>query len=442
MKKVILFAILFLCSLNLLANGLSLNSIGPKALGMGGAFVGLADDPTAIYWNPAGLVGQSNGLLVTGADIIPFASYNHDDHGIDAETNINHYASPNIFANYNMGDFALGFGAYVPAGLGAEWDGEDLVALGGPAFLDTTQTIENPFAGKKYEWISEIGVFNFSPALAYKLSEKFSVGAAMNIYYGMMELKRAEDKMDVVSDIGNPQQGEDELVDTQTAFDISGLGYGATISLRWKCLLNDKLDWGLSIRTPTNVAFEGKADIFMDLNGDGQYDLLDRDLKMDIEWPLWIGFGGAYQAKDNMILTFDVQYSKWSSLDILTAEIEMPDTTGGTVTQEQEMHLEWEDAIQIRLGTQYSISEQFDLRGGFYYDPAPAPDETLNILFPSSTNYVLTTGCGYKTGNFNFDFGIEYLFGQERDVTKSDYNMPGKHQMDVFAFSIGAGYSF
>ncbi|MEW6618976.1 MAG: PorV/PorQ family protein [bacterium] len=29
--------------------------IGARALGMGSAFVGLADDPTAIYWNPAGL---------------------------------------------------------------------------------------------------------------------------------------------------------------------------------------------------------------------------------------------------------------------------------------------------------------------------------------------------------------------------------------------------
>ena len=29
--------------------------IGAKARGMGGAFVGLADDPSALYWNPAGL---------------------------------------------------------------------------------------------------------------------------------------------------------------------------------------------------------------------------------------------------------------------------------------------------------------------------------------------------------------------------------------------------
>ena len=32
-----------------LSNGLALNSVGPKGLGMGGAFVGLANDYTAIF---------------------------------------------------------------------------------------------------------------------------------------------------------------------------------------------------------------------------------------------------------------------------------------------------------------------------------------------------------------------------------------------------------
>ena len=30
--------------------------IGARSLSMGGAFVALADDPTALYWNPAGMV--------------------------------------------------------------------------------------------------------------------------------------------------------------------------------------------------------------------------------------------------------------------------------------------------------------------------------------------------------------------------------------------------
>ena len=31
--------------------------VGGRALGMGGAFVAVADDASGIYWNPAGLVG-------------------------------------------------------------------------------------------------------------------------------------------------------------------------------------------------------------------------------------------------------------------------------------------------------------------------------------------------------------------------------------------------
>ncbi|MCD6154378.1 MAG: PorV/PorQ family protein [Candidatus Verstraetearchaeota archaeon] len=39
--------------------------VGARALGMGGAFVALADDPTAIYWNPAGLASLKSGELAS-----------------------------------------------------------------------------------------------------------------------------------------------------------------------------------------------------------------------------------------------------------------------------------------------------------------------------------------------------------------------------------------
>ena len=40
-------------------------SVGERALGMGGAFVAVADDSTAVHWNPAGLVsGPSGGMTI------------------------------------------------------------------------------------------------------------------------------------------------------------------------------------------------------------------------------------------------------------------------------------------------------------------------------------------------------------------------------------------
>src|SRR5687768_8543679 len=40
-------------------------SVGERALGMGGAFVAVADDATAVHWNPAGLVsGPAAGMTI------------------------------------------------------------------------------------------------------------------------------------------------------------------------------------------------------------------------------------------------------------------------------------------------------------------------------------------------------------------------------------------
>ena len=40
-------------------------SVGTRALGMGGAFVAVADDASAVWWNPAGLiVGQPFGATI------------------------------------------------------------------------------------------------------------------------------------------------------------------------------------------------------------------------------------------------------------------------------------------------------------------------------------------------------------------------------------------
>ena len=70
------------------------------------------------------------------------------------------------------------------------------------------------------------------------------------------------------------------------------------------------------------------------------------------------------------------------------------------------------------------------------------PDETLNILFPSSTNSVLTGGIAYTKGKFLVELAGEYLFGVERNVAAAAHNMPGSHYMDVAAGSIGIGYYF
>ena len=38
--------------------------IGSKALGIGGAFTSIADDPSCLYWNPGGLGNQKKSTIL------------------------------------------------------------------------------------------------------------------------------------------------------------------------------------------------------------------------------------------------------------------------------------------------------------------------------------------------------------------------------------------
>lgn len=67
MKKIILlFSFIFFSSVSSLFCGFSpydLYYLGPKGLALGGAYTTLADDPSAVFWNPAGLSQQQSASV-------------------------------------------------------------------------------------------------------------------------------------------------------------------------------------------------------------------------------------------------------------------------------------------------------------------------------------------------------------------------------------------
>jgi len=399
-------ALVFALSASAFANGLSLNSVGPRALGMGGAFVGLANDGTAIYWNPAGLSGQESSVMGYYTGILPNSTYKNEDAAIDATAKSILHSTGGLFANYTMDKWAFGLGVYVPAGLGVEWEGEELSNLTGPF--------------GPYEWMSQIGVITFSPAVAYQISEQFSLGLSVNINYAMFDMKRPGELMMVGPTPVIPQYSEES----------TGMGYGVTLGLMWD--INKQFSLGATFRSASSVTMSGTAELT-----DDAIPTMEDDFDRDITWPMWIAGGLAYRPTECWTITFDAQYSQWSELDKLTTDYATFPDEGG------EFHLDWIDATQIRLGAEYMASKVSAIRLGYYYDPAPAPDETLNILFPSSTNHAITAGYGYSNEKIFVDFGMEYLFGQERDIENNGENaMPGIHQMDIFAFGISFGYKF
>jgi long-chain fatty acid transport protein len=384
-------------SLGLYSNGVNLNGNGSKAIAMGGAFIGLADDYSAVFWNPAGLTQMKEANLAFFAtNVIPKASYQLAALGIDAKSASKMYPTPGIgFFKPLSPNVVVGIYGYAPSGLGAKWNGPDLKVLSG---------------GTAFQWESMLGVFALSPAIAFKLNEQFSFGVTLNLDYGMLKLKM-------------PALG-------QYKENLNGIAFGATFGLLFKP--NDAFSFGVSFKTPMKATLSGDAE----MSGASLYGLPTKDdAERKVTWPMWFGAGLCIRPAEKLTITVDAQYTNWKKLK----NIPITYTNVGwkqAFEAGSDMILNWKNAVQWRFGLEYWVSKCFALRGGFYTDPIVSPIDTHNILLPELGYNWITFGFGYKAGNISLDFAVEY--GKAKDVTVSfaqagNTGMPGVFGAKIWA---------
>lgn len=415
MKKALkLFSLLLLTLFlgsGLYSNGFNLNGVGSKAISMGGAFIGLADDYSAVFWNPAGLSQlKGSNFSIFGTFLMPKSTYKSDSYGIDATTESKVYMSGAMGYFKSISDkLTIGLAAYVPSGLGVKWNGDDFSIL--------TQ-------GTSLEIESFLAVVSISPVVSYKISDKFSIGATININYAMLDVKRA----------GIGQYHED----------LNGLCMGATIGALFKPC--DKFSIGLTFRTPSKITLDGNVE----MKGAELYGFSGTtEGERKVTWPMWVGAGIAFKATDKLTITADVQYTDWKKVDVI--EMNYTDAQWQAMKAhpllgaafDKDFNFYWDSTVQLRVGAEYLVSDSFAIRAGYYNDPAPCPIEHMNILMPSITYDVITLGWAYKTDKISLDFCLEYLMGSKREAAAGIEDvLPGIYDLDIFVPNFGFTYRF
>ena len=427
-KRTPVFVVLVLLALASLvaANGLNLNGLGTRAQAMGGAYVGLADDFSAVFWNPAGAAGfKQTTFGFYAVDLIPRATFDMSIRPgtvyvpedppptANAKTDLSHYVG-GLAAYYRpLGErVVVGLGIGTPSGLGTKWNGDDLVELSG---------------GTPFDWSSKIGVYSVSPLVALRLNDRLSVGATLNVNLGTFNLKMPGGVADL---------GEGTVPLGQYEEQMTGWGFGATVGVMAKPV--DRLSIGLTVRTPSTVSFKGSAQLsYLSL-----YDLPDSsDLRRKITWPLWVAGGVAFRPVDRLLLSADVHWTQWSKLDRITTEYleamwaPLMEGSGADVRV-----LDWKNATQLRFGAEYTLNASTALRAGYYNDPAPGPAATMNILLPTHTYNAFSVGLGKTVGDLRLDFGLEYLAGRER--ANDDEISLRRYGMSIVVPSVSVSYAF
>ena len=468
--SIILFILISALWVGAYAGGLSLSEVGTKAVSLGGAFRGVADDWSASFWNPAGIAYLENSVVnITPYFTSPRPTYlpqvllgkGEDSYDVGFKNGIKWYPNDKNLFRSNFSAFlnldqlkglVPGVAFFIPYDIQYTWDLYD-PPLG-----------YNPTASPpRYDYQSDLQVLDFHPTLAKELvADKLSLGAGVSVQFGDLLLRRL---FLVPNDSLIPRPYENFPMDAK--FQGDGWGVGFNIGLLLK--LTPKVKVGVSLRSPVDIELSGTSDlqVFLPENEalaqevaeqSGYPDSLflggklksSADDEMTLSLPADFGAGISYQYSERLMFAFDISWVNWSSFEELKADFgwEFPFTQA---PERVTLPLKWEDVTRFSLGCEYRPSEKVALRGGYYFEPSPVPDISLTPLFPDvGDKNGINFGVTLNLGSVELSYAHQYVDYKERDVQTLAYenddpqfdNLPGIYRMDSHTSYFSLSYHF
>ena len=377
---------------------------GARALGMGGAFIAVADDATAASWNPGGLIQlERPELSVVGAwlersEDTRFGKFPEADGPktvSDASLNYFSLAYPFVFAGRNM---ILSLNYQHLFDLSRDWSFSLVERPREGAVLETS--VENEQSG---------GLYAYGLAYSVQVLPVLSLGFTLNLwedgpYRSGWEKSHRETTAGTFSR-GDSSWVEENYNTDRYAFD----GFNFNLGILWHA--TDKLTVGAVFKSPftADLRYRGSSRTRIEFpahpdrppSDSSSFHAEDREMDM----PMSYGIGVAYRFSDSFTLSADVYKTHWE-------DFVHTDGEGVKTFPVSGLPLEESDAgptHQVRFGGEYLFIGSkcvVPLRGGVFYDPAPAegsPDDY----------YGFTLGTGLATNRLAWDVAYQYRFGED-----------------------------
>ncbi len=379
------------------AAGFLIYEHGAAAMAMAGAFVSIANDPSAIFHNPAGIAFLKGTQFSVGTTLImpsgkmtllnpppwePQSTWKQKDQVFFPST---------LYITQSIGErVTLGFGFFSPYGLGASWPPE------------------NQFRYLGYE--DDMKTFFFNPTIGVKLTDELSFGAGVSYIYSTVMFK-------LVSLIDELYPYTLSTYDAPAKLEGNGDAWAFNAGLLYRA---EKFSLGFNWRSSFNIDYKG--DMTLDTS---PIPSLFRPLfptgangETTFKFPNIFGIGASVTPMERLLLSLDIHYVLWSRFDKYVVTFDDPRL------EEMVMEEDWKDSFLFRLGGQYTISPQFSLRAGFIYDQTPQPVKSMDPLLPDADRFALTAGFGWTLAkNVILDLAFHHEIFRDRESPNRDiYN--------------------
>jgi long-chain fatty acid transport protein len=395
------------------AAGLSRPSVvGARAIGLGGAFTAVADDPTAAWHNPSGLALAGENVVYIGGELI----FTQRSYTPDGQSTLGMAGVTNKITEKNVPTFIPIIGASTRFGFGkapATRFAFGITAYDayGGSIEFTEKSIYSASAGRAIGIIStSILNYELAPTLAYQVNEILSVGAALRIGINEFGVK-ANDP--IVANVNG-----------------SGVGVGTTLGVMVKP--HRMLQIGAVYRSPLSATISGSGTAVFSMAAGP----MNVDTGLKITWPQSAGLGLMVTPHQRFMATVQADWTGWSSvqrLDVTVADANNP---------QQERY---RDSWGVHLGLQAVATSWMLVRVGWAWDSNAVPDRTMRRENTDGDKSTVALGLGFRIWKVFIDAAFEsFIPIGERTVSKPyvGENETGKYSALVFSGELSAQIRF
>ena len=378
---------------------------GARAIGMGGAFIAIADDATAASWNPGGLIQlEKPEVSIVGSYYDreeEFSSSENpeiDNTGKVDGSNLNYFS-----ATYPFRAFDVNAVASVNYQRLYEFKRDfdyrlDFSSLG----VDLKQD-------KAFNQSGSVGALGLASAI--QITPSLSVGVTLNVWTDELLWDNGWDEK--YSELGvGTQGGVPVTINTRITDEYSRFrGENVNIGLLWD--VNELLTLGVVVKTQFTATLRHKfsynstSTFGSPINTEISSQQSIKET-VELRMPASYGLGLAFRVSDNLTYALDLYYTEWSEYLLTDGQGNKFSPVDGLPKNQSDV----KDTTQIRFGVEYLFigeGKVVPVRAGLFYDPEPSHGEVRDF-------YGLTIGSGVAYKQIIFDIAYQARWGRDIDT--------------------------
>ena len=361
------------------AVGFRLPNQDPEAIARGNAFVATADNPSAIYYNPAGIAQLDGQNLRVGLYLVSAGTEYESASGATADVDSRFQPVPQIYYVNRPDNNALtfGLGLYAPYGLSLDWGRN------------------TPFNTLAEE--GKLVYLSFNPVVAWQVHRTLSIGVGLTINHSEAEFK----------------QGVGFSPGDQFRVEGDDSDFGLNAGILWQP--HEKWSFGANYRSATTLDYQGTSQTTP--SAPPPIYFASTPTRAMIEFPQFVVMGVSFRPTTNWNVEFNADWTDWDTLDQIVFR--------GT-PYPIALVLNYESSWMYEFGVTRLLPRHWFVSVGYFYSENSSPDAGFNPIIPDTDLHLGSIGFGHKGRRWDFALAYHFGYNSGRTVSGSPTSFSGQ----------------